>query len=225
VQFTPGRYTLDGLSGTFAEGLLAGGALQASGDVLAGYDIFADLTVAVEDAAPTLSVATDTALAFESLSFQSESFQARGASMDSLLENLDASFTVNGEAQLSLSLTSINASESLDVGPWKDFLAVGEGISAYEDLRSLFFDGDAALEGVVQVREGVALTNTLALTGRQGTLLAKGALEIEPLSARGFVSGTPFRVELYRAEDSELVEQVLLLKGPLVAPEALSIGR
>ena len=124
-----------------------------------------------------------------------------------------------------MALTAINAASDLEEGLWKDFLSKGEGISAYEDLRSLFFDGDAALEGVVILSQGVLQTNTLSLEGRRGTLLAKGATEVQSLEARGFLPDTPLRVELYRAEDSQLVEQVLLLNGSLVAPDALSIER
>ena len=114
---------------------------------------------------------------------------------------------------MDLALTSINAASSLEPGVWNDFLSNGEGINAYEDLRSLFFDGDASLSGVVQVRRGVLQSNTLALEGRRGTLLTKGVLELDTLSGRGFLSDTPLRVELYRAEDRELVEQILLLQG------------
>ena len=126
---------------------------------------------------------------------------------------------------MNLALTAINAAASLGDGPWKDFLTQGEGINAYEDLRSLFFDGEASLSGVVQVRQGDFQTNTLALKGRRGTLLAKGVTEAENLSARGFTPDKPLRIELYRAEDSQLVEQVLLLSGPLAAPDSIQIGQ
>lgn len=225
ISFTPGRYTVNALSGTFAEGLLAGGLLSVSGDVLAGDDIFATLNVSVEGAAPHLELATDTALTFDSLSFHSGSFQARAQSMADLLRSVDASFDVEGVAKMNLALTAINAAASLGEGPWKDFLTQGEGINAYEDLRSLFFDGEASLSGVVQVRQGDFQTNTLALKGRRGTLLAKGVTEAENLSARGFTPDKPLRIELYRAEDSQLVEQVLLLSGPLAAPESIQIGQ
>lgn len=225
INFTPGRYTIERLDGMFASGLLAGGALSVAGDVLAGADIFADLSVAVVDAAPQFGVATDTGLAFDTLSFRSNSFQARTQSMSGFLEAVDASFDVEGTATMDLALTAINAASDLEEGLWKDFLSKGEGISAYEDLRSLFFDGDAALEGVVILSQGVLQTNTLSLEGRRGTLLAKGATELQSLEARGFLPDTPLRVELYRAEDSQLVEQVLLLNGSLVAPDALSIER
>ena len=126
---------------------------------------------------------------------------------------------------MELALTAINAASDLDAGLWKDFLTQGEGINAYEDLRSLFFDGKASLSGVVQVRQGDFQTNTLALKGRRGTLLAKGVTEVDGLTARGFTPETPFRVELYRAEDSELVEQVLQVRGPLSSPESIRIGQ
>ncbi|MAV47975.1 MAG: hypothetical protein CBC49_010840 [Alphaproteobacteria bacterium TMED89] len=225
IEFSPGRYSLNTVNGTFAEGLLAGGMLTATGDVLAGDDIFADLTVAVTDAAPEILVANDTALRFGRLSFQSNSFQARSQSMGDLLAQVDASFDVTGEATLDLALTAINAASTLEPGVWNDFLSQGEGINAYEDLRSLFFDGEAALDGVVQVRDGALQSNTLALKGRRGTLLTKGVVELDTLSGRGFLPDTPLRIELYRAEDQELVEQVLVLQGPLTAPDTLEIGR
>jgi hypothetical protein len=225
INFTPGRYTVEQLKGTFADGLLAGGELSVDGDVLAGADIFADLTVEVVGAAPQLGIATDTGLAFDTLSFRSNSFQARAQSMAEVLNAVDASFDVEGTATMALALTAINAASDVEEGLWKDFLSGGEGISAYEDLRSLFFDGDATLDGVVILSQGVMQTNSLALKGRQGTLLAKGAIELETLDARGFVPDEPLRVELYRAEDSQLVEQVLLLTGSLAAPDALSIER
>ena len=155
-------------------------------------------------ATPTFEWAQDTALTFENLSFRSDSFQARAQSMDELLGQVDGSFEVEGVARMDLALTSINAASSLEPGVWNDFLSNGEGINAYEDLRSLFFDGDASLSGVVQVRRGVLQSNTLALEGRRGTLLTKGVLELDTLSGRGFLSDTPLRVELYRAEDREL---------------------
>ena len=89
----------------------------------------------------------------------------------------------------------------------------------------MFFDGEAALDGVVQVRDGALQSNTLALKGRRGTLLTKGVVELDTLSGRGFLPDTPLRIELYRAEDQELVEQVLVLQGPLTAPDTLEIGR
>ena len=52
IAFTPGRYNLSTVTGTFVDGLLAGGELSVDGDVLAGADIFADLTVEVVGAAP-----------------------------------------------------------------------------------------------------------------------------------------------------------------------------
>ena len=225
VAFTPGRYTVNELSGTFADGLLAGGQLAVSGDVLASDDIFATLSVSVDGATPRFDLASDTALIFDSLSFRSGSFQARAQSMADLLNNVNASFDVDGVAKLELALTAINAASDLDAGLWKDFLTQGEGINAYEDLRSLFFDGKASLSGVVQVRQGDFQTNTLALKGRRGTLLAKGVTEVDGLTARGFTPETPFRVELYRAEDSELVEQVLQVSGPLSSPESIRIGQ
>jgi len=225
IAFTPGRYNLSTVTGTFVDGLLAGGSLSVTGDVLAGTDIFANLDVEVTGATPTFEWAQDTALTFENLSFRSDSFQARAQSMDELLGQVDGSFEVEGVARMDLALTSINAASSLEPGVWNDFLSNGEGINAYEDLRSLFFDGDASLSGVVQVRRGVLQSNTLALEGRRGTLLTKGVLELDTLSGRGFLSDTPLRVELYRAEDRELVEQILLLQGPLVNPEVLVIGR
>ena len=77
----------------------------------------------------------------------------------------------------------------------------------------------------MQVRQGDFQTNTLALKGRRGTLLAKGVTEFDGLTARGFTTDAPFRVELYRAEDSELVEQVLQISGPLSSPDTIRIGQ
>ena len=157
--------------------------------------------------------------------FRSDSFQARSGSMADLLRNVNAGFDVEGVAKMDLALTAINAAADLEAGLWKDFLSQGEGINAYEDLRSLFFDGEASLSGVVQVRQGDFQTNTLALKGRRGTLLAKGVTEFDGLTARGFTADAPFRVELYRAEDSELVEQVLQISGPLSSPDTIRIGQ
>ena len=50
-------------------------------------------------------------------------------------------------------------------------------------------------------------------------------LDLETQAAKGFTDGSPLRIELYRAEDDQLVEQVLLLSGPLGAPETLAIER
>ena len=225
VAFTPGRYTVNALTGTFADGLLAGGQLSVAGDVLASDDIFATLSVSVQGATPRFDLASDTALTFDALSFRSNSFQARAVSMADLLQNVNAAFDVEGVAKMDLALTAINAAADLEAGLWKDFLSQGEGINAYEDLRSLFFDGEASLSGVVQVRQGDFQTNTLALKGRRGTLLAKGVTEFDGLTARGFTADAPFRVELYRAEDSELVEQVLQISGPLSSPDTIRIGQ
>ncbi|MGB1147267.1 MAG: hypothetical protein ACPG4M_05190, partial [Alphaproteobacteria bacterium] len=225
VMFEPGRYEVSSFTGTLTGGPFDGGEVLMTGDLLAGDDLFADMTLQVADFEPSIAAGQNTALTFDSLTFATDSLQARANSIDDLLNAASASFEVEGQAALALALTSINASETMNEGVWREFLSFGEGINAYEDLRALFFDGAAELSGVVVLRDGSLRTNTLALKGRQGTLLAKGMLDLETQAAKGFTDGSPLRIELYRAEDDQLVEQVLLLSGPLGAPETLAIER
>lgn len=225
LDFEPGRYAVSALTGTVSGGAFDGGRVQLSGDLLAGDDLFADLALEVRNMATAVEVVTDTALRFKDLGFATDSLQARATSIGSLLSAANASFEVAGEATLELALTSLNASESLPEGVWRDFLGEDEGITAYEDLRTLFFDGGAVLKGDLVLEAGGLRTNTLRLTGRKGTLLAKGIVDLDNLAARGLSAQEPLRIELYRSEDGELVEQVLLLEGPLQAPERLSIER
>ncbi|MGB1082593.1 MAG: hypothetical protein ACPG4D_08795, partial [Alphaproteobacteria bacterium] len=226
LSFTPGRYIVNRLEGRIVGGPLGEGGLSLSGDVLVGQDVFADLSVAITDARPVFRPAAETALTFDMLTLSAESFQARAADFAGLLTAGAASFEVDGRARLELALTAINAAGQLSAdGPWRAFLTGPQGISAYEDLRGLFFDGAAALTGLVQMDGGALTTSTLTLAGRRGTLLAKGQVSLEGWAAAGLDGAGPARIELYSAEDDALVEQVLLISGPVADPAQLSVER
>ena len=226
LSFTPGRYIVDRFGGRIVDGPLVEGGLSLSGDVLVGQDVFADLSIAISDARPVFRPAAETALTFDTLSFSADSFQARAADFAGLLRAGAASFDVDGLARLELALTAINAAEQLPAaGPWRGFLTGPQGISAYEDLRGLFFDGAATLTGLVQMDAGALTTSTLTLAGRRGTLLAKGQVSLEGWAAAGLDGAGPARIELYSAEDAALVEQVLLIGGPVAEPAQLSVER
>ena len=226
LSFTPGRYIVDRFGGRIVHGPLEEGGLSLSGDVLVGQDVFADLSIAISDARPVFRPAAETALTFDTLSFSADSFQARAADFAGLLRAGAASFDVDGLARLELALTAINAAEQLPAaGPWRGFLTGPQGISAYEDLRGLFFDGAATLTGLVQMDAGALTTSTLTLAGRRGTLLAKGQVSLEGWAAAGLDGAGPARIELYSAEDAALVEQVLLISGPVAEPAQLSVER
>ena len=226
LSFTPGRYIVNRLEGRVVGGPLGEGGLSLSGDVLVGQDVFADLSVAITDARPVFRPAAETALTFDTLTLTAESFQARAADFAGLLTAGAASFEVEGRARLELALTAINAAGQLSAdGPWRAFLTGPQGIGAYEDLRGLFFDGAAALTGLVQMDAGALTTSTLMLAGRRGTLLAKGQVSLEEWAAAGLDGAGPARIELYSAEDAALVEQVLLIGGPVADPAQLSVER
>ena len=226
LSFTPGRYIVNRLEGRIVGGPLGVGRLSLSGDVLVGQDVFADLSVAITDARPVFRPAAETALTFDTLTLSAESFQARAADFAGLLTAGAASFEVDARARLELALTAINAAGQLSAdGPWRAFLTGPQGISAYEDLRGLFFDGAAALTGLVQMDAGALTTSTLTLAGRRGTLLAKGQVSLEGWAAAGLGGAGPARIELYSAEDDALVEQVLLISGSVADPAQLSVER
>ncbi|MAH88380.1 MAG: hypothetical protein CMF26_07245 [Kiloniella sp.] len=230
VSFTPGRFVVDRLSGQITDGPWRDGQLDLSGEVLVGQDVFTDLAISVTDARPVFQPALNTALAFEAISFLAESFQARAPDFAGLLQAGSASFEVQGVARLELALTAINAAEELLTGPWERFLTGPQGIAAYEDLRTLFFDGKAALTGLVHLDQGVMTTSTLTLAGRRGTLLAKAGLALTGQSPADWAAialdgDGPTRIELYSADDTELVEQVLLISGPVANPAQLAIER
>jgi len=226
LSFTPGRYIVDRFDGRVVDGPLVEGEVSLSGDVLVGQDVFADLSIAISEARPVFRPAVETALSFDTLSFSAESFQARAADFAGLLRAGAASFEVDGLARLELALTAINAAEQLPAaGPWRGFLTGPQGISAFEDLRGLFFDGAATLTGLVQMDAGALTTSTLTLSGRRGTLLAKGQVSMEGWAAAGLDGVGPSRIELYSAEDAALVEQVLLISGPVADPVQLTVER
>ncbi|HCH99601.1 MAG TPA: hypothetical protein DFJ59_02295 [Alphaproteobacteria bacterium] len=226
LSFTPGRYIVNRLEGRIVGSPLGEGGLSLNGDVLVGQDVFADLSVAITDARPVFRPAAETALTFDTLTLSAESFQARAADFAGLLAAGAASFEVDGRARLELALTAMNAAGQLYAdGPWRAFLTGPQGISAYEDLRGLFFDGAAALTGLVQMDVGALTTSTLTLAGRRGTLLAKGQVSLEGWAAAGLDGAGPARIELYSAEDAALVEQVLLIVGPVADPSQLSVER
>jgi len=226
LSFTPGRYIVDRFDGRVVDGPLVEGEVSLSGDVLVGQDVFADLSIAISEARPVFRPAVETAVSFDTLSFSAESFQARAADFAGLLRAGAASFEVDGLARLELALTAINAAEQLPAaGPWRGFLTGPQGISAFEDLRGLFFDGAATLTGLVQMDAGALTTSTLTLSGRRGTLLAKGQVSMEGWAAAGLDGVGPSRIELYSAEDAALVEQVLLISGPVADPVQLTVER